>query len=198
MQVTVILLLFAFATAFSMLTVLLLLSIILRQLLLVTLLLIREVRVTVLVLDSREFIGMVLLAFATDGVSIILQQNCITGIRKLEVIQVIVSSDNGDDEIPFLGQGSEEDHGLHLRWDNHTGSREALESCTHLIDLGTRVTIRINANAKGFFEVLIDAGRSGSAIRVFKAKPNFRCIVKVNDVLLNGLLDSEYYITDGN
>ena len=63
------------------------------------------------------------------------------GIRKLEVIQVIICCDNGDNEIPFLGQGSEEDHGLHLRQDNHTSSREALEGCTHLIDLGTRMTI---------------------------------------------------------
>ena len=70
MRVTMILLLFAFATTFSMLVVLLLLSIILRQLLLVTLLLIREVRVTALVFDGRELVGMVLLAFATDGVSI--------------------------------------------------------------------------------------------------------------------------------
>ena len=69
---TVILLLFAFATMFSMLAVLLLLSIILRQLLLVTLLLIREVRVTTLALDGRELIGMVLLAFASDEVSIVL------------------------------------------------------------------------------------------------------------------------------
>ena len=151
-----------------------------------------------LALDGRELIGIVLLTFASDGVSIILQQNHIASIGKLEVIQVIVSCDNRNDEIPFLGQGSEKDHGLHLRWDNHTGSREALESCTHLINLGTRMTIRVNTNAKGFFEVLIDAGRSGSAIRVFKAKPNFRCLVKVNDILLNGLLNSVYYITNGN
>jgi hypothetical protein len=72
MQVIVILLLFAFATIFSILAVLLLLSVILRQLLLVTLLLIREVRVTTLVFDSRELIGMVLLAFASDEVSIVL------------------------------------------------------------------------------------------------------------------------------
>ena len=72
MQVTMILLLFAFTTTFSMLVVLLLLSIILRRLLLVTLLLIREVRVTMLALDSRELIGMVLLAFAMDGVGIVL------------------------------------------------------------------------------------------------------------------------------
>ena len=119
-----ILFLFAFAIAFSTLAVLLL-SVILRRLLLVTLLLIREVRVTALALDGRELIGMVLLAFSTDGVSIILQQNCIVGIEKLKVIQVIVSSDNGDDEILFLGQGSKEDHGLHLRRNNHFGSREA-------------------------------------------------------------------------
>ena len=176
-----ILLLFAFATTFSILAVLLLLSIILRRLLLVTLLLIREVRVTALALDGRELIGRVLLAFATDGVSIILRQNHITGIRKLKVIQVIVSCDNGDDEIPFLGQGSKEDHSLHLRWDNYTSSREVLESCTHLINLGTRMTIRVNVNAKGFFEVLINASRSGSAIRCLKVKPNFGCLVKVND-----------------
>ena len=60
------------------------------------------------------------------------------------------------------------------------------------------MTIRVNTNAKGFFEVLIDAGRSGSAIRIFKVKPNFRCRVKVDDILLNGLLNSEYYITNGN
>ena len=195
MQVTMILFLFAFATMFSTLAVLLLLSVILRQLLLVTLLLVREVRVTTLALDGRELIGMVLLAFASDGVSIILQQNRIAGIGKLKVIQVIVSCDNRDDKIPFLGQGSKEDHGLHLRWDDHTSSREVLEGCTHLIDLGTRMTIRVNANAKDFFEVLIDAGRSGSVIRVFEAKPNFRCLVKVNDILLDGLLNSEYYIT---
>ena len=180
-----ILLLFAFATAFSMLVVLLLLSVILRQLLLVTLLLIREVRVTALAFDSRELIGMVLLAFALDEVSIILQQNHVMGIGKLKVIQVIVSCDNRDNKIPFLGQGSKKDHSLHLRWDNHFGSREAQESCTHLVDLGTRMAIGVNANAKSFFKVLIDTSRCGSAIRVFKAKPNFSCRVKINDILLN-------------
>ena len=126
-----ILLLFAFATAFSMLAVLLLLSIILRQLLLVTLLLIREVRVTMLAFDSRKLIGMVLLAFALDRVSIVLQQNHVTGIRRLKVIQVIVSCDNRDDEIPFLGQDSKEDHGLHLRQDNHLGIEIQLARTAH-------------------------------------------------------------------
>src|SRR5712671_958086 len=115
MRVTMVLFLFAFATTSATLAVLLLLLlIIIRRLLLVSPLLIRKVRVTALSFNSRQLVGMMRLAFATSRVSIVLRQNRVAGIGKLEVIQVISRSDDGDDKVPFWGQGSKKNHGLYL------------------------------------------------------------------------------------
>src|SRR5712671_3874531 len=114
MRVTMVLFLFAFATTSATLAVLLLLLIIIRRLLLVSPLLIRKVRVTALSFNSRQLVGVMRLAFATSRVSIVLRQNRVAGIGELEVIQVISRSDDGDDKVPFWGQGSKKNHGLYL------------------------------------------------------------------------------------
>src|SRR5882762_8229445 len=159
MRVTMVLFLFAFATTSAMLAVLLLLLlVIIRRLLLVSPLLIRKVRVTALSFNSGQLVGVMQLAFAMSRVSIVLRQNCVAGIGKLEVVQVISRSDNGDNKVPFWGQGSKKNHGLYLIRYNHLSGGEALKRCTHFVDLRARMTVGIDAKAKGFFEVLVDVG----------------------------------------
>jgi hypothetical protein len=82
---------------------------VLRLLLGPTRLLIREVLVAMLLLYSREFVSMLLLALATRAhiLRLVLSQDCIADMGQLNRCQRMLLSHNGHQHFPFLGQGRE-------------------------------------------------------------------------------------------
>src|SRR6266404_1946512 len=62
---------------------------------------------------------------------------------------------------------------------------EALKSSHHAIKLRSRGGVRIEANRKGFFEILVHLWDGYCAVSIFKIIPNCLSCVKIYDVLIN-------------
>jgi len=119
----------AFASVFTMLalglailTLLLVLLLVIIALLLVRPLLLISVRVTMLVLNHADFVGVVLARAIANRVCLELHDNYSAHVTKFKVIKVCVASNDRDEHLPFLRKSSKGNHHLELRGDGNIGS----------------------------------------------------------------------------
>jgi hypothetical protein len=108
------------------------------------LLLVREVGVSMLLLDGGELVSVVGLvsfglAMASD-LQLVLSQDGFVDMLQLNVSEIIVLHNDCDEHFPLGGHGSKQDHSLQLFGDRDGGGGTPLESGDHSVYLVTGVT----------------------------------------------------------